>query len=94
MIKHTGEKPHACAFCPAAFSQKGNLQSHIQRVHSEVNSRVDYNFWQYTLKHVNHVYNLLLKHMKADFSLNQHYPKEGAILFHEPSSFTECHFTS
>lgn len=38
MIKHTGEKPHACAFCPAAFSQKGNLQSHIQRVHSEVNT--------------------------------------------------------
>lgn len=38
MIKHTGEKPHACAFCPAAFSQKGNLQSHIQRVHSEVNA--------------------------------------------------------
>lgn len=36
MIKHTGEKPHACAFCPAAFSQKGNLQSHVQRVHSEV----------------------------------------------------------
>lgn len=36
MVKHTGEKPHACAFCPAAFSQKGNLQSHVQRVHSEV----------------------------------------------------------
>lgn len=41
MIKHTGEKPHACAFCPAAFSQKGNLQSHIQRVHSEVNTIID-----------------------------------------------------
>nr|XP_026269921.1 zinc finger protein 236 isoform X2 [Urocitellus parryii] len=43
MIKHTGEKPHACAFCPAAFSQKGNLQSHVQRVHSEVKSGPTYN---------------------------------------------------
>uniref|UniRef100_A0ACB8FD43 Uncharacterized protein n=1 Tax=Sphaerodactylus townsendi TaxID=933632 RepID=A0ACB8FD43_9SAUR len=43
MIKHTGEKPHACAFCPAAFSQKGNLQSHIQRVHSEVKNGPTYN---------------------------------------------------
>uniref|UniRef100_A0A8C5KY94 Zinc finger protein 236 n=1 Tax=Jaculus jaculus TaxID=51337 RepID=A0A8C5KY94_JACJA len=35
--------PHACSFCPAAFSQKGNLQSHVQRVHSEVKNGPTYN---------------------------------------------------
>ena len=35
MRKHDGEKPHVCPFCKLAFTQKGNLKTHIQRSHPE-----------------------------------------------------------
>ena len=35
MKKHTGERPHVCQYCQYAFTQKGNLKTHIQRNHAE-----------------------------------------------------------
>merc|ERR1719357_1246851 len=32
---HTGERPFVCPFCQYAFTQKGNLKTHIQRSHAE-----------------------------------------------------------
>lgn len=33
--KHSGEKPHKCAYCDVAFLQKGNLKTHIKRAHHQ-----------------------------------------------------------
>ena len=33
MKKHTGERPHKCQYCNTAFTQKGNLKTHIKRAH-------------------------------------------------------------
>lgn len=33
MKKHSGDKPHKCPYCPNAFTQKGNLKTHIKRAH-------------------------------------------------------------
>lgn len=38
MVKHTGNRPHLCEFCPASFAQKGNLRNHIRRVHTLLHS--------------------------------------------------------
>jgi len=35
LMKHSGDKPYHCDFCPSAFSQRGNLRAHIQ-VHPRV----------------------------------------------------------
>ena len=40
MKKHTGERPHVCPFCQYAFSQKGNLKTHIQRSHAELTQQL------------------------------------------------------
>ena len=31
--KHSGERPHTCMYCDQAFTQKGNLKTHIKRAH-------------------------------------------------------------
>ncbi len=31
--KHSGEKPFSCPYCNNAFTQKGNLKTHIKRAH-------------------------------------------------------------
>lgn len=31
MRKHTGEQPYGCHICEKRFSQKGNLNLHLQR---------------------------------------------------------------
>ncbi len=33
MKKHSGDKPHKCPYCTNAFTQKGNLKTHIKRAH-------------------------------------------------------------
>ena len=33
---HTGEKPHACPYCDARFSQRSNCTTHIRRHHPEI----------------------------------------------------------
>lgn len=33
MKKHSGDKPHKCPYCQNAFTQKGNLKTHIKRAH-------------------------------------------------------------
>ena len=35
LSRHTGERPFVCPFCAYAFTQKGNLKTHIQRSHAE-----------------------------------------------------------
>jgi uncharacterized Zn-finger protein len=30
---HTGEKPYACSYCVMHFSQKGNLDKHVEMIH-------------------------------------------------------------
>ncbi|KAH3774544.1 hypothetical protein DPMN_175926 [Dreissena polymorpha] len=31
--KHTGERNYKCPYCISAFTQKGNLKTHIKRTH-------------------------------------------------------------
>lgn len=35
MLSHSGERPHSCAYCGMAFSQKSNLNRHISCKHIE-----------------------------------------------------------
>jgi hypothetical protein len=35
-LRHTGEKPFKCPFCPFASARNENLTGHIQRVHFAV----------------------------------------------------------
>ena len=30
---HTGDRPYACSYCEYSFTQKGNLRTHVKRVH-------------------------------------------------------------
>lgn len=34
--KHSGDRPFKCDYCQLAFCQKGNLRTHIKRVHQQV----------------------------------------------------------
>lgn len=35
-LTHTGEKPFKCPHCPHRANRKGNLQTHIKTLHSDI----------------------------------------------------------
>ncbi|KAL4217834.1 hypothetical protein ACF0H5_022573 [Mactra antiquata] len=39
--KHTGEKPFTCKYCQMNFTQKGNMQKHIERKHSKDRKHIE-----------------------------------------------------
>ena len=42
---HTGEKPFVCTMCDYASNRKANLQSHVLRHHSSVETKYNINWW-------------------------------------------------